>query len=149
VVIGFDETGIKPLAAEAAAAARFEDLMLEMQNPRGPTKLRPVLGWVLRDLTSRILAQRGVFVLSAYADQPWGSVQIASTYLWQRDIERQFVDPDEPRVFFIAVTPELKKEVVEAGRSGLLGVDPTSLFPDIGGFAANNRCDQDVPLFPS
>jgi FRG domain len=148
VVVGFDDTGIQPLTAEAAAVTQFRELMELMQYPPEPhNKLKPAVGWIPRNLTQRILAQRGLFILSAYADQPWGSVQIASTYVWQRDIERG-LDPNEPRVFFIAVTPELKKEVLDAGKSGLLGVDPTSLFPDIVGFATANDCRQDVPLPP-
>jgi hypothetical protein len=93
------------------------------------------VGWIPRNLTQRIVAQRGRFILSGYADQPWGSIQIASTYVWEHDVQQETVDPKKPRVFFVAVTPELKKEVIQAGSSGLLGVDPMSHFPDIVGFA--------------
>lgn len=79
---------------------------------------------------------------------------MTSTYVWHGDYEielddgDELVEPSEPRVFFVAVTPNLKKEVLEAGRSGLLGVDPTSLFPDIVGFANANGCSRTVPLLP-
>jgi hypothetical protein len=150
VVVGFDETGIRQLTAEEGTASQFYQLMQWMQyfKQNGTPKPIPVVGWRPRDLTSRILAQRGLFILSAYGDQPWGSIQVASTYLWQRDVKQAIVDPNEPRVFFIAVTPELKKEVIEAGRSGLLGVDPTSLFPDLVGFAVENGSSRDLPLSP-
>jgi hypothetical protein len=151
VVIGFDETGIQPLTAATAASARFEELMRDMQypgNPHSRNELKPTVGWMPRNLTSRILAQRGLFILSAYADQPWGSIEVISTYVWHSDAEQGRVDQNNPRVFFIAVTPELKEDVLEAGRSGLLGVDPISLFPDLIGFATANGCDKDVPLLP-
>ncbi|MGB8206934.1 MAG: hypothetical protein WCF69_04880 [Mycobacterium sp.] len=144
VVIAFDDSGIRSLAAEEVATAEFEELMPDIQYKQST----PVVGWIPRNLTPRILAQRGRFILSGYADQPWESVQMDSTYVWQRDVEREFVDPDNPRVFFIAVTPELKRDVLDAGKAGLLGVDPMSLFPDIAGFAAANSCSQDVPLLP-
>jgi hypothetical protein len=131
-----------------AVPARCDRNGGEIDGTHPQNKLEPAVGWIPRNLTQRILAQRSLFVLSAYADQPCGSVQIASTYVWQRDIDQGLVNPNEPRVFFIAVTPELKKEVLDAGRSGLLGVDPTSLFPDILGFATANGCSQDVPLPP-
>jgi hypothetical protein len=144
MVVAFDESGVHTLSAQQVENAVFDKLVSDMQY-KGPAR---VVGWIPRNLTPRILAQSGRFILSSYADQPWGSVQMASTYVWKRDVEREFVDPDDPRVFFIAVTPELKKDVLRAGKSGLLGVDSMSLFPDIAGFAAANSSTQDVPLLP-
>jgi hypothetical protein len=141
VVIGFDDTGFRSLTAQEAATAEFVDLMPEIQYKEP----KPVVGLVPRNLTPRILAQRGLFIVSGYADQPWGSVEITSTYAWQHDVDSGMANP---RAFFIAVTPGLKQEVYEAGISGLLGVDPLSLFPDIAGFATENRCSRDVPLLP-
>ena len=152
VVAAFDETGIGHLTAIAAKSIKFHELMDALQYPETQypeTKsTKPAVGWIPRSLTDRILAQRGLFILSSYADQPWGSVQVTGTYVWQGDIDANYVEPNEPRAFFVAIRPELKKEVFEAGRSGLFGVDPTSLFPDIVGFASANRSTQDVPLAP-
>jgi hypothetical protein len=149
VVVGFDETGVLALTAEAATTTTFRELMNDLQyRPEHRQRPRRAVGWVPRNLTPRILAQRGLFILSAYGDQPWGSIQVPGTYVWQRDVDEDAVDPNEPRVFFVAVTPELKEEVLDAGRSGLLGVDPTSLFPDIVGFAVENGSTRDLPLPP-
>jgi hypothetical protein len=147
VVAAFDETGIGHLRATAAKSMEFHELMYALQYP-DTISTKPAVGWIPRSLTDRILAQRGLFILSSYADQPWGSVQVTGTYVWQGDIDENLVEPNKPRAFFVAIRPELKKEVFEAGRSGLLGVDPTSLFPDIVGFASANRSTQELPLAP-
>ena len=147
VVAGFDDTGIGHLSP-AHAKMGFGQLMDVLQGYSDThTTKHPAVGWIPRILTARILAQRGVFVLSGHADQPWGSVGVPGTYAWQSDVEAGLVDPlIEPRAFFVAVRPELKREVLKAGEAGLFGVDPTSLFPDLVGFAHANRSTEKVPI---
>ncbi len=147
VVAGFDDTGVGHLSATEAKMG-FGELMDVLQGYSDTHRIRNrAVGWIPRILTARILAQRGVFVLSGSADQPWGSVAVAGTYAWHSDVEQYLVDPlVEPRAFFVAVRPALKREVLEAGRAGLLGVDPTSLFPDLVGFAHANRSTEKVPI---
>lgn len=144
VLIAFDESGTPTLTADDAAVTSFDDLMERLTYG----ERFQVAGWIPRSLTPRILAQRGLFVLSGYADQPWGSMATTATYAWEDDVERKKIKPSDARAFFIAVTPDLKQQVREAGESGLLGVDPTSLFPDMAGFAAANRGSEPIPLLP-
>ncbi|MGR6978376.1 FRG domain-containing protein [Mycobacteroides abscessus] len=144
VLTAFDESGTPTLTADEAAATLFDGLMDRLTYQ----ERWQVSGWIPRNLTPRILAQRGLFVLSGYADQPWGSIAATSTYAWENDVETQKIQPSDARVFFIAIPPELKRQVLEAGVSGLLGVDPTSLFPDMAGFAAANGSSEAIPLLP-
>ncbi|SKG09995.1 FRG domain [Mycobacteroides abscessus subsp. massiliense] len=144
VMTAFDESGILTLTANQAAVTSFDDLMHRLTYE----ERWQVAGWVPRSLTPRILAQRGLFVLSGYADQPWGSIATTSTYAWEDDVETKKIQPSDARAFFIAITPDLKRQVLEAGESGLLGVDPTSLFPDMAGFAAANGSSEPIPLLP-
>lgn len=144
VLTAFDESGTPTLTADEATAVSFDRLMERLTYE----ERRQVTGWIPRSLTPRILAQRGLFVLSGYADQPWGSIATTSTYAWEDDVERKNIQASDARAFFIAVMPNLKRQVLEAGESGLLGVDPTSLFPDMAGFAAANGCGESIPLLP-
>lgn len=146
ILVAFDDSDMQTLSANKADTS-FDELMVKTTEDTHSK----VFGWVPRNLTPRVLAQRSLFLLSGYADQPWGTIQINGTYVWQSDRD----DPDEPllqlddaRAYFVAIPPSLKAEVVDAGKAGILGVDARSFFPDLAGFAKENNAGADVPLLP-
>lgn len=144
VVIAFDQARLTTVNAEKAElplAKLNDDLAREHART-------PVGYWAPDALTPRILGQHGQFLLPLTGEEPWGTVPLRATYVWQSDLEANSLGPDDARVFFIAVTPDLKESVRVAGENGLLGLDEAEIYPDLPGFAQANQAGRAIPLSP-
>ncbi len=93
--------------------------------------------WIPSKLNLRIVAQSGFFLLSPIANQPWGgTVNLRGTRVWETELI------DDPDCYFIGVAPELKAEMRDAQKYGLLPYAENTIYPDLSGFAAyhGGRC---------
>ncbi|WP_165497115.1 FRG domain-containing protein [Rhodococcus sp. ABRD24] len=111
--------------------------------------------WTPPTTTPRMTSQQGAFVISQIADQPWGTVDVTSTFVWNDHPgwnERPGSDPSfdytDVHSYFIAVTPELKKDFLTSTRTGVFGLNHATVYPDLPGFAESHRHSSEVPYVP-
>jgi hypothetical protein len=100
------------------------------------------LWWVPRRISSRMAAQEAAFVTTPFWDQPWGSLDLPGTIMWKSESS----PGDQPSVAFIAIAPELKAALHEAGRLGVTAYDGTTIYPDLPGFARYNGAGMDITM---
>lgn len=94
-----------------------------------------------------------MFVLSGYADQPWGSVAVAGTYSWNSDLENQIIDGlhhathrarvDGPRT--VTHVHKITKPDFPLSRGQLADPSVVESRNDAGGFGKLLCCDMLEP----
>lgn len=100
--------------------------------------------WTPGASNERMRAQQAVFLVAhRIGEEPWGVIPMTGTHVWRSEFEANGWKDGDVRVFFIAVSPELKRRVLKASHDGVLGLDASSLYPDLTGFsqfhAATNK----------
>lgn len=137
VVIAFGQSALRTLSADQAQKPLpvLHDSMRKENRRAGY--------WVPSKLNLRIVAQSGFFLLSPIADQPWGTVNLRGSYLWETEENAVVEDPD---CYFIGVTPDLKSQMRDAQKFGLLPYAQNTIYPDLSGFAEYHSARRDVPF---
>lgn len=133
IVIAFGQATLSTISAESARKP-YRELMQSMKDEN-----RRAGYWIPSKLNLRIVAQSGFFLLSPIADQPWGTVNLRGTCLWED------APIGDPECYFIGVTPELKSEMRTAQTLGLLPYAENTIYPDLAGFAAYHGASRPVP----
>lgn len=91
---------------------------------------------------SRMLAQQSVFVVSVLWETDWSDIPVRTR--WQTDSRVEAL-PEQLHVIYLS--PELKQGVTEAFLTKSLGLNQTSMFPDLPGFSLAHSATQPLPAF--
>ncbi|MGH3892707.1 MAG: FRG domain-containing protein [Rhodococcus qingshengii] len=137
VVIAFGQSTLRTVSADFAQKP-LRKLMKSMRSEN-----RRAGYWIPSKLNLRIVAQSGFFLLSPIADQPWGTINLRGSYLWETEENAVVDDPD---CYFIGVTPDLKREMRDAQKFGLLPYAQNTIYPDLSGFAEYHSANRAVPF---
>lgn len=138
VVIAFGQSALRTTDDENAQCP----LLKWMQLPGAGA--RKAKYWIPSKLNLRIVAQSGFFVLSPIVDEPWGTVDLRGTVVWDTDETAGIEDPD---CYFIGVSRKLKKEMRDAQKYGLFPYAQNTIYPDLPGFADSHSARRDIPFF--
>ncbi len=134
VVIAFGQAPLRTISAEFAQKKSLTEVMNSMREEN-----RRAGYWIPSKLNLRIVAQSGFFLLSPIANQPWGTVNLRGTRVWETELI------DDPDCYFIGVAPELKAEMRDAQKYGLLPYAENTIYPDLSGFAAYHGAMRPLP----
>ncbi|MGU3587369.1 FRG domain-containing protein [Rhodococcus sp. C26F] len=134
VVVAFGQAPLRTISAEFAENKALVEIMKSMRGEN-----RRAGYWIPSKLNLRIVAQSGFFLLSPIVNQPWGTVNLRGTIVWE---DENIEDPD---CYFIGVSPELKKEMRNAQKYGLLPYAENTIYPDLSGFAAYHGSGRPLP----
>ena len=145
VVIAFDEQPMQHIPARVAEEKSLEEIMSELE----PARHRGGVGrWTPYAPTSRVLGQHSQFLLPPTGEEPWGTVPLWGTCVWNSDREEFSLDHQYPDVFFIAVPPHSKMRCGKLVGMGSLVSTRHLSTPTLEGFPKLTVLSRQSPCLP-